>query len=245
VIPEEKMDGRSSQDEKQDGDNNIRTNVINKPKGEDAGSRRGSKDSASSADSFVPKGQENGSIFSVRHAPGKIKALDSTTYLTTRKRRASVTIADTIASTNNDPHAHVSSLQEGRRAMISTMTIVDNAEKTGNIASVSLLELLRTVSDNIKGTIDGVSIPMVTDRDGIGELRGRDLCRLTKFGNDSNSLVFLVKQHCLIVSFRYDMRAVIESNRITFIAHEGENASLERIRAFMLGMCNEDASVQC
>jgi hypothetical protein len=166
-----------------------------------------------------------------------LKGVDSTLYLNGARRRSSISVADTINAINslNNPHAHVSSLQEGRRAILSTLTIVDKSANTGHIENKSLLELLHGIEDNIKHSIDGVSLHLVTDRDGIGELRGRDLCRLTKFGNDSDSLVYLVKQHCLIVSFRYDMRAVIESNRITFVAHEGEHASLERIRSFMLG----------
>jgi hypothetical protein len=170
-----------------------------------------------------------------RARAGTVDTISATKVAGTRGR--AVTIADHIEgmTIGYDPNFHLNSLQEGRRAMLSTLTIVDKDSKAGKIMNLSLLDLLRGIGDNIKSTIGGPAVPMI-GRHGIGELKGRELCRLTKFGDASNALVYIVKQHCIIVSFRYDLRAVIESNRITFIAREGESDSLESIRSFMLGL---------
>lgn len=184
----------------------------------------------------------------VQRLSGKLPKpeVNTTLYINGGRRRSSISLADAVKALAKNNDAHASSLQEGRKAMLCTLTIEDRHDHTGDIADISLLELLRSIEDNIKSTVDESTIQhTVTDRDGIAEIRGRDLCRLTKFGNETDTLVYLVKQHCLIVSFRYDMRAVIESNRITFVAHKGEEAYLERIKMFMLGNYLVVAQILC
>jgi len=73
-----------------------------------------------------------------------------------------------------------------------------------------------------------------TDFEKILELRGRDLFCIAKPAGEVDIPVVLIRQHMCIICARYDMRAIIQSDRIIFVGQSPED-TFEDIKRHMQG----------
>ena len=73
-----------------------------------------------------------------------------------------------------------------------------------------------------------------TDFEKVLELRGRDLFCIAKPAGEVDIPVVLIRQHMCVICARYDMRAIIQSDRIIFVGQSPED-TFEGIKRHMQG----------
>lgn len=76
--------------------------------------------------------------------------------------------------------------------------------------------------------------PHIADFEKILELRGRDLFCIAKPAGEVDIPVVLIRQYMCVICARYDMRAIIQSDRIIFIGQSPDD-TFEGVRRHMQG----------
>lgn len=126
------------------------------------------------------------------------------------------------------------------------MIIKDESEEP-IIDNVRLLDLhenlvnhARTMSMSVNQALAGDDTPTKTfesqsaDFEKVLELRGRDLFCIAKPAGEVDIPVVLIRQHMCVICARYDMRAIIQSDRIIFVGQSPDD-TFEDIRRHMQG----------
>jgi hypothetical protein len=163
---------------------------------------------------------------------GKHKKVFQSTLYTNEKRRNSIPLTNALELYK--PAERVGALLEGKQSLLRVL-IIEDGKPEGKIEDISLMALLRNIRDRNEKISSHHGAASSMDRDCIPLLRGRDLCRLTKYGKEMDVPVFLIRQYCIIISIRYDMRAIIQSDRIIFISHQDDFGDLEELKRCVTG----------
>ena len=176
---------------------------------------------------------------------GKHKKVFQSTLYTNEKRRNSIPLTNALELYK--PAERVGALLEGKQSLLRVL-IIEDGKPEGKIEDLSLMALLHNITDRNEkisrlSSHHGGASSM--DRDCIPLLRGRDLCRLTKYGKEMDVPVFLIRQYCIIISIRYDMRAIIQSDRIIFISHQDDFDDLEELKRCVTGAWGMSAPLIC
>lgn len=136
-----------------------------------------------------------------------------------------------------------------KQPQIRVMVMKDNFEEPA-VYNVRLMDLHESLTTYVRSVhtpgrgsesspIGLVSTPIKsdfhsTDFEKILELRGRDLFCIAKPAGEVDIPVVIIRQHLCVICARYDMRAIIQDDRIIFIGQSPED-DFEDIKRHMQG----------
>lgn len=113
-----------------------------------------------------------------------------------------------------------------RQVPLRVMTL-NSDSSSSTIEDMTLANILLSVT-KYKKVVTVLSQAENIRNDGIHSLRSRDLCLVTKSsGVDGDVPMIVVRQHACLISLRHDMRAIIQSDRVLFVAEKVCAASVQ------------------